>query len=320
MFLIMGNVNEQGAKDIVQLIDDNFLSKARPLEHEEVPRLYSLKMPTKKEAERIFGTEVREKSIPVIIEEVAHSETEENHAIEIILQAGGEHELGYEGIAILELIGQMAYHSAYNQLRTKEQLGYIVSAFTRKTAGAAIGFSIVVQSSTFLPHELEKRCEAWLVSFRQELELMSAEEIAQEAAAVVAQLMERNMRFRDEVATAWGSIVSTSVLGSLYNVPPFDRHKNLAAELNVEGMGNNSNIHSKEELKMKLLNLWDRHFDKNSPERRVVSARVYGNNAREEFEKNIGKPGVLSSYNQVRQVKQFLEQYPTAPYWIKKVE
>jgi insulysin len=119
----MGNINEEGAQNAVQLIDNNFLAQARPLQHEELPRLRSHKMPTRKEAERIFGPEVGDNAIPVVVEEVAHSESEENHAIEMIMQAGAEHELGYEGIAIIELISQMAYTSAYNQLRTTEQLG-----------------------------------------------------------------------------------------------------------------------------------------------------------------------------------------------------
>ena len=123
IFLIMGNVNEKGAQDIVELIQNNFLSNARPLEFEEIPRLRSFKIPTRSEAERIFGPDVSNKSVPVVVEEVTQSESEENHAIEMILQAGAEHELGYEGIALLELISQMADNSAYNQLRTIEQLG-----------------------------------------------------------------------------------------------------------------------------------------------------------------------------------------------------
>ena len=119
----MGNVNEKGAQDVVDLIDKNFLNRALPLAHEEIPRLRSLKMPTKDQAQRIFGDEVQERTIPVIVEDVAQSESEENNAIEIILQVGAEHELGYEGIALMEVISQMAYNSAYNQLRTKEQLG-----------------------------------------------------------------------------------------------------------------------------------------------------------------------------------------------------
>ena len=54
-------------------------------------------------------------------------------------------QLGLEGIAILELICHLAYTSAYNQLRTREQLGYIVSAFFRKTQGGGIGLGVTVQ-------------------------------------------------------------------------------------------------------------------------------------------------------------------------------
>jgi hypothetical protein len=189
-----------------------------------------------------------------------------------------------------------------------------------------VAFSLVVQSSTTLPQELEKRCEAWLVGFREELESMPAEEMAEEAAAVVAQLLERNARFRDEVSRAWGCIVSTSFLGTRYNIPPFDRHVKLAEKLKVKGIGNDSseaNLTSEktaEELKQELLNIWDKYFDVNAPDRRVISARVYGKKAKKEYEDNIGKPGILSSYDEVRQVKQFFEQYPTAPYWIQRVQ
>lgn len=204
-------------------------------------------------------------------------------------------------------------------------LGYIVSASTRKTAGGVVGFSVVVQSSTTLPQELEARCEAWLENFRKELEAMPADDIAQEGASVVAQLLERNMRFSDEVGTAWGSIVSTSFVGSIYNVPPFDRHKKLAEELYVDGIGMklervNASTQSAEEFKAKVLKLWDRYFNVKNPERRVISTRVYGYSQRGEYEKNIGKTGILSSYDEVRQVKQFLDQYPIAPYWISKVQ
>ena len=38
--------------------------------------------------------------------------------------------------------------------------------------------------------------------------------------------------------------------------------------------------------------------------------------AQKEFDNNVGKPGVLSNYDDSRHVKQFLASYPTAPYWI----
>jgi len=59
--------------------------------------------------------------------------------------------------------------------------------------------SIVVQSSTYLPAYLEERCLNWLGAFREELNVMTNDRIIMEATAVVAQLTERNIRFRDEV-------------------------------------------------------------------------------------------------------------------------
>jgi len=45
-----------------------------------------------------------------------------------MMQSMSNYELGYEGLAIQELIGSIAYNSAFNQLCTKEQLRYIDSA------------------------------------------------------------------------------------------------------------------------------------------------------------------------------------------------
>lgn len=328
-FLCMGNINESGARNVVNLINDHFLHNARPLQQEELPKLRSLRMPNKEEAVRIFGPNVQDRSIPLILEELAHSEAEENNAVEVIMQAGCEFEMGYKGVALMELIGQMAYTSAYNQLRTKEQLGYIAGAFTRKTAGGSMGLSVMVQSSSTLPAVLEARCEAWIEQFRNELENMKPGDFANEALAVIASLLERNMKFSDEVSNAWSNIVSTSVLGSYYNTPPFHKYERLVRELVIKGMDiqavggdpsafPDSERQSAEELKDKILEMWNQYFAANAPDRKIISARIYGHKAREEYNKNIGKPGFLSSYEDVRQVKQFFSQYPTAPYWINK--
>merc|ERR1711957_1099883 len=138
--------------------------------------------------------------------------------------------------------------------------------------------------------------------------------IAMEAAAVAAQLLERNMRFRDEVLSAWGEIRAVSGLGSMYNTPQFNRHEKLAAILTVE----EKNQKTAEDLKKQVLELWDKFFAPEAPERRALSSRVYCEKSRNEFDNNVDKPGYLSSYDEVRQLKQFLPQFPTAPYFIKK--
>ena len=319
--LCMGNINESEAREVADVIENHFL-QSRPLNEDEVPKFKSLKVPTKDEAIKIYGPDVVDLMAPTKIEQVAFSESEENNAIQLILQTGSEHELGYEGIATLELLSYVAYNSAYDTLRTKEQLGYIVSAFTRKTAGGCNGFSVIVQSSSTLPDVLEERCEAWLKQFRRELTEISEERVAMEATAIVSQLLERDQKLGDEVGSAWGKILATENLSMKAREPKFDRLERLATYLTIkEGYGDdnadgNSTV-TAASLKKNMIEFFDKYLDADSPDRRAMCARVYCQKAKKRFEDNVGKPGVLSNYNDSRHLKQFLSAYPTAPYWIQ---
>ena len=52
------------------------------------------------------------------------------------------------------------------------------------------------RSNAKTPPELQDRIEEWLTLFRKELEEMDDEEVAEEGAAVVAQLTEKDMKLR----------------------------------------------------------------------------------------------------------------------------
>ena len=314
--ICMGNINESEAREVSDIISERFRSKTRPVDDDEIPIFKSHKIPTREEAIKIYGPEVADLATPTKIEQVVYSAEEENSAIQLILQCGSEHELGFEGLAAQELLSYMAYNSAYDTLRTKEQLGYIVSAFTRKTAGGSNAFAVLVQSSSTLPPVLEERCEAWLTQFRQELEEMPEERIAMEAAAVVAQLLERDQKLGDEIASAWGEILATEGLPKKSRLPMFNRMEHLAAYLTVGGKDGDGKDVTAASLKANLISFFDKHLDAQSPDRRAMCARVYCQKAQKEFDNNVGKPGVLSNYDDSRHVKQFLASYPTAPYWI----
>jgi len=329
--LCMGNINEASAQKVGEVIENHFLKQGVPLSDDEAPKFRSLKIPTKEEAIQIFGPDDAESTskASVIVEEVAYSENEENNAIDFCLQAGCEHELGYEGIAILELIGHIAYTSAYQKLRTEEQLGYIVSAFPRKIMGGGQGLSVVVQSSSTLPATLEERCEAWLESFHKELIEMPEDQIAMEAAGVVAQLLERDTNLSDQVSSTWGEILLTETVNSMkLKTPAFDRLERLAQVLMLEEnedddddeMTLDKDVPRKTaaELKQLMIQMFEKYFLATSPERRVVSFRVYSQKGKSIYEANKGKSGVLSSYDDSRHLKQYLSSWPSAPYWIQK--
>jgi insulysin len=328
--LCMGNIDQGRVTDIAEVLQGKFLGSAHCLSEVETPRFRSFKLPTRKEAGNIFGREVEERKIPLVYSELAYTETEENNAVELIFQAGSELDLGYEGIAILDLFSHIAYNSAFNQLRTKEQLGYIVSTFARKTAGSTWGLSVVVQSNVALPEKLEERCEAWLEQFRRELEEISPASIATEASAVVAQLKENETKLSQEVSRVWGEILNTEGLTDRLRTPAFDRLDRLAAVLTVdddeeeleegsleenEMAETDSSSMTGVELKRRLLELFDDRFSAASPRRRAMSARVYSHNCKAEYEASLRQPGVVSSFAEMRQLKQFLSSWPTAPYW-----
>lgn len=317
--LCMGNIDEQGSFEVASMIDKQLLGSVRPLSEVETPRFRSLKLPTREEAIAIFGPDVATRPIPLVYQELAYSPTEENNAVELIFQVGCELELGYEGMALLDLLTHIAYGSVFNQLRTKEQLGYLVSSFARKTAGGAWGMSVLVQSGVALPEKLEERCEAWLEIFRKELEDMTPENVAQEASAVAAQLLETETKLSQEVSRVWGEILNTECLTDRLRNPAFERLEKLAEILTVIDDGEEVEADvprfKAEDLKKKILKLFDDHISISSPKRRAMIARVYNHNSKVEYEAALNKPGVLSTYADMRQLKQFLSSWPMAPYW-----
>lgn len=317
--LVMGNVDKKEAEGVEEIINDVFLEGSRPLLDEELPGFKSFKLPTKDEARALFDTdELVKDDIPIIHQELAFNSEEENNAVELILQAGCDASLKYKGVAILELIGYLAYNSAYTQLRTKEQLGYIVSAFVRKTSGGARSLSVVVQSSSTLPDVLEERVENWLIEFRKELEEMPEERLEREANAVVAQLLERDVRLGEEIGRAWGEITSTATLYKKNKQPEFDRIEHLISELEVIPDSSCTDTENKQktvtQLKAEMLEFFDKHLEAKSPQRRAMSARLYSQKHKDEMEKHEG-PGLLTSYDDVMHLKQYLETWPLAPYW-----
>lgn len=109
----------------------------------------------------------------------------------------------------MDFINTLGYTSAFQQLRTQEQLGYIVytqlergppgkvTPFDGEGGGEGIhpggplAWSVVVQSPDKNPEELEERVEAWIAGFRDELANISDEVFE----ATVASMVRVRVRF-----------------------------------------------------------------------------------------------------------------------------
>jgi insulysin len=111
---------------------------------------------------------------------------------------------------------------AFDQLRTKEQLGYIVHAGT-KQVGQNAGLHIIIQSGVKDPHYLNNRIEEFLTAFRVDLAAYSAEKFASFVTAVVEKLAEKPKNIDEESGRYWEEIRTGRYL--------FDRKKQLVAVL-----------------------------------------------------------------------------------------
>lgn len=100
----------------------------------------------------------------------------------------------------------MVSEPAFNQLRTKEQLGYVVSSGVWLSTGSA-GWRIVVQSER-KPHYLELRVESFLDLFRETLSNMPESEFERQRDAYANKRLERLKNLGEEASRFWAHIES----------------------------------------------------------------------------------------------------------------
>jgi insulysin len=127
-----------------------------------------------------------------------------NSALENYYQIGLR---SIENDAILELFSQLVSSDCYSQLRTTEQLGYIVFSGMRSDCGVN-GFRIILQSSVKDPVFLDQRVEAFLSSVKEMLVTLPDEEFANHVEALVTKKLEKDKNLKQEANRYWKEIVA----------------------------------------------------------------------------------------------------------------
>lgn len=172
-----------------------------------------------------------------------------NSALELILQTGVQER---RGNVLLELVGQLLSEPAFDQLRTKESLGYIVFSGTRRAHGAQ-GLRFLVQGEKD-PREVEQRVEAFLAAQRLRLADLSSEEFTTAVEALASQRLEKPKKLKQRARIFWSEIQSQQ----------FDFQREVAEVELLRKL-------SKEDL----LKYWDAHIAKGAPLRRKLVTQVY---------------------------------------------
>lgn len=104
------------------------------------------------------------------------------------------------------LLQQICQEPAFNILRTKEQLGYVV-AWSEWAFTESIGLRILVQSEKD-PKYVESRIEAFLVHMRGTIESMSAELFEEQKQGLIGKWNEKLKNLNEESVRFWNHIES----------------------------------------------------------------------------------------------------------------
>lgn len=105
----------------------------------------------------------------------------------------------YASSAYSAVLGQIVQPWFYTQLRTEEQLGYAVFAFSMNV-GRQWGMGFLLQSSDKQPDYLWQRFQAFFPQAEAKLRAMKPEEFAQIQQAVIAQIMQPPQTLAEEAS------------------------------------------------------------------------------------------------------------------------
>jgi insulysin len=125
-----------------------------------------------------------------------------NHCIEYWLFTGdkGNHVTRAKTL----LLDQLVHEPAYNQLRTKEQLGYVVFSGVRSFA-TTYGFRWLIQSERS-PEYLESRINAFIDCLAKTLEEMSEDEFERHKRSLVVRRLKKLENLASESNRHWSQI------------------------------------------------------------------------------------------------------------------
>ncbi|KAK5116162.1 hypothetical protein LTR62_008488 [Meristemomyces frigidus] len=127
-----------------------------------------------------------------------------NHCIDYHLFIGAN--IDYTMRAKLLLLAQMTSEPVFDQLRSKEQLGYVVSS-GGVFQGTLAGFRFLIQSERDCDY-LESRIEAWLVEYAKTLQEMSHDDFEAHRVGLVNRRLETLKNLNQETGRFWLHVTS----------------------------------------------------------------------------------------------------------------
>ncbi|KAJ7565037.1 hypothetical protein O6H91_02G045200 [Diphasiastrum complanatum] len=175
---------------------------------------------------------------------------DENSALQVYFQVGQDEA---QMNVLLELFILTAKQEVFHQLRSVEQLGYVVVLMQRNDSGTR-GAQFIIQSTVKDPQGIDQRVEVFLESFEAILQKLTDDEFKRNVNSLIDMKLEKHKNLWEETSFYWKEID----IGTL----KFDRQEAEVAVL-------------KTVEKQHLLDFYNQQF-KCACSRRKLSIQVYG--------------------------------------------
>ncbi|KAI0380898.1 hypothetical protein F5Y04DRAFT_289141 [Hypomontagnella monticulosa] len=182
---VHGNVYKEDALKLTDMIEK--ILQPRILPKEEWPIIRSLEFPP--------GSNY-------LFQKVLKDPANVNHCIEYYLHIGDKGDRLIR--AKTQLLDQIIHEPAFDQLRTKEQLGYVVFSGLRGSA-TTYGFRFIIQSERTSDY-LESRIDSFLVAHTSVLEKMSDADFESHKRSVIIRRLEKVKNLDQETGRHWTQI------------------------------------------------------------------------------------------------------------------
>ena len=159
--------------------------------------------------------------------------------------------------AALALLHHLMKEPAFNELRTEEQLGYIVHTSIKTLGNDVKALLVLIMSDSHDPVHLDSRVEAFIARFRSKMISMSDDEFRTNVDAVVESFLEKDKNLGEESNRYWSRITDRTYV--------FRRMTLLADE--VRGLERED-----------VVRLYDAHVAESAPRRGKFYVQVFGKN------------------------------------------
>lgn len=174
--------------------------------------------------------------------------------------------------ALTELVAHLLSEPAFDQLRTKEQLGYIVFTGVKNINSLVIAIHLIVQSNHKDPQYLDERIEDFLVGFKKLLLEYTETQINENIEAVKDKLLEKPKNLNEGSRNYWSEIKSRAYL--------FGREKLLAEALTPLTLND-------------IIEFYDTYLSSSSSSRQKFSSQCFG--AKTSYPTDVSSPGNVST-------------------------